>query len=159
MYMSVFNNNELIMYQEDGKIMSGGYTVNSILMNSGKSPLNTYHYGGSKSLESKYNIDDDTNKTHNEFKEDQNTDNIFKDLAVPIGIFYINNDYVRNEYDKMDSNYSKCDMLSDEIYDKLFELASFKQPKASKTNKITRKNGEQNLIKQNKNKKTKRVKI
>ena len=96
MYMSVFNNNELIMYQEDGKIMSGGYTVNSILMNSGKSPLNTYHYGGSKSLESKYNIDDYTNKTHNEFKEDQNTDNIFKDLAVPIGIFYINNDYIRN---------------------------------------------------------------
>ncbi len=59
----------------------------------------------------------------------------------------------------MDSNYSKCDMLSDEIYDKLFELASFKQPKANKTNKVTRKNGEQNLIKQNKNKKTKRVKI
>jgi hypothetical protein len=158
--MSVFNNNELIMYQQDGKIMSGGYTVNSILMNSGKSPLNTYHYGGSKSLEGKFNIDDnDTNKTDNEFKTDQNTNNMFKDLAVPIGIFYINNDYVRNEYDKMDSNYSKCDMLSDEIYDKLFELASFKQPKASKTNKATRKNGEQNLIKQNKNKKTKRVKI
>ena len=164
MYMSGFGTNELIMYQQDGKIMSGGYTVNSILMNTGKSLLNTYHYGGSKSLENKYELEEtQTNKENSEFKEainkNENTDNIFQNLAVPIGIFYVNNDYIRNEYDKMHNIYAKCDMLSDEIYDKLFELASFKQPKSSKTNKSTRKNGEAKLLIQNKHKKTKRAKI
>jgi len=158
MYMSgteIFNNNELIMYQEDGKIMSGGYAVNSILMNNGQAPLNTYHYGGSKSLERSI----EGNKDNKErIKEDSKEISPFDNLAVPVGIFYINSDHLKSDYEKPNINtFNQRYMISDDIYDKLFELASFKQSKNTKNRKNTRKNTSQILNSQHK--KTKRAKM
>jgi hypothetical protein len=155
MYMSdteIFNNNDLIMYKEGEKIMSGGYAVNSILMNSGIAPLNSYHYGGSKSLERSIERSKEGNK------EESKDVSFFDNLAVPVGIFYINSDYIKSDYEKPNTNtYEQRYMLSDDIYDKLFELASFKQSKNTKNRKNTRKNTNQLLISQHK--KTKRAKM
>lgn len=148
----IFNKNDLIMYKEGETIMSGGYAVNSILMNSGLAPLNSYHYGGSKSLER--SIERSKEGTKEESKDITPFDN----LAVPVGIFYINSDYIKSDYEKPNTNtYEQRYMLSDDIYDKLFELASFKQSKNTKNRKNTRKNTNQILIGQHK--KTKRAKM
>ena len=149
--------NDLIMYKEGGKIMSGGYAVNSILMNSGMAPLNSYHYGGSKSLERSIEGSKEGSKERN--KEEESKDvSFFDNLAVPVGIFYINSDYIKSDYEKPNTNtYEERYMLSDDIYDKLFELASFKQSKNTKNRKNTRKNTNQLLI--NQHKKTKRAKM
>jgi hypothetical protein len=154
--IDIFNNNDLIMYKEDGKIMSGGYAVNSILMNSGMAPLNSYHYGGSKSLER--SIEGSKEGSIERNKEESKDVSFFDNLAVPVGIFYINSDYIKSDYEKPNTNtYEQRYMLSDDIYDKLFELASFKQSKNTKNRKNTRKNTNQLLISQHK--KTKRAKM
>ena len=179
MYMSVsglqFQNNELVFYQHGGKIMSGGYTVNSILMNSGQPLLNSY-FGGSKTLERQHgnnrnNNNDDDDDDDDEDDDDDNNNEItgrnkhFDNLAVPVGIFYIHNNQ-KSEYDdklRDHNNYKQCEMLSDDIYDKLFELASYKQStnknnkgdKDNKVKKITKKNNKQELNNENVSKKNK----
>ena len=188
MYMSVsglqFQINDLVFYQHVGKIMSGGYTVNSILMNSGQPLLNSY-FGGSKTLERQHgnnmnnnNDDDDDDDEHDDEHDDDNNDannneitgrnKHFDNLAVPVGIFYIHNNQ-KSEYDdklRDHNNYKQCEMLSDDIYDKLFELASYKQStnknnkgdkdnKDNKVKKITKKNNKQELNNENVSKKNK----
>ena len=193
MYMSVsgsqFQNNELVFYQHGGKIMSGGYTVNSILMNSGQPLLNSY-FGGSKTLERQHgnnrnnNNDDENDDNEDDDDNDDDDDNNyannneitgrnkhFDNLAVPVGIFYIHNNQ-KSEYDdklRDHNNYKQCEMLSDDIYDKLFELASYKQStnknnkgdkdnKDNKDNKVkknTKKNNKQELNNENVSKKNK----
>jgi hypothetical protein len=161
----IFTNKDLIMYKEGGKIMSGGYAVNSILMNSGMAPLNSYHYGGSKSLERSIegsierSIERSKERSIERSKEEESKYvSFFDNLAVPVGIFYINSDYIKSDYEKPNTNtYEERYMLSDDIYDKLFELASFKQSKNTKNRKNTRKNTSQIL--NNQHKKTKRAKM
>jgi hypothetical protein len=157
----IFTNKDLIMYKEDGKIMSGGYAVNSILMNSGMAPLNSYHYGGSKSLERSIEGSKESSieRSKERSKEEESKEiSFFDNLAVPVGIFYINSDYIKSDYEKPNTNtYEERYMLSDDIYDKLFELASFKQSKNTKNRKNTRKNTNQLL--NNQHKKTKRAKM
>jgi hypothetical protein len=170
-----FQNNELVFYQHGGKIMSGGYTVNSILMNSGQPLLNSY-FGGSKTLERQHgnnrnNNNDDDDDEHDDEHDDANNNEItgrnkhFDNLAVPVGIFYIHNNQ-KSEYDdklRDHNNYKQCEMLSDDIYDKLFELASYKQStnknnkgdKDNKVKKITKKNNKQELNNENVSKKNK----
>ena len=87
---------------------------------------------------------------------------------MPVGIFYIHNNQ-KSEYDdklRDHNNYKQCEMLSDDIYDKLFELASYKQStnknnkgnKDNKDNKVkknTKKNNKQELNNENVSKKNK----
>jgi hypothetical protein len=176
-----FQNNDLVFYQHGGKIMSGGYTVNSILMNSGQPLLNSY-FGGSKTLERQHgnnrnNNNDDDEDDEDDEHDDEHDDEItgrnkhFDNLAVPVGIFYIHNNQ-KSEYDdklRDHNNYKQCEMLSDDIYDKLFELASYKQStnknnknnkdnKDNKDNKVkknTKKNNKQELNNENVSKKNK----
>ena len=54
----------------------------------------------------------------------------FLNLAVPAGIMLIVQQPNQSEYEKKsyaNDDYRNCEMLSDDIYDKLFEFASFKQ--------------------------------
>ena len=80
--------------------------------------------------------------------------------------FLTHSDYIKSDYNKTNNNtYNQRYMLSDDIYDKLFELASFKQPKKTTNNKVTNNKVTNNKItkKNNKqdgqNKKTRRVKM
>jgi len=148
-----FRPNELVLYRnEEGKVMSGGYRVNSLLMKGGKSPITSYFKGGS--LERRNNLDsDEDDDDANEIvdsKEDNKNKDPFSNLAVPAGILLIVQQPSQSEYEKKsyaNEKYRNCDMLSDDIYDKLFEYASFKGTnKGNKNNfkgtnkKITRTN-------------------
>ena len=138
-----FRPDDLVMFQEGGVVMSGGYKVNSLLMKGGKSPITSYFKGGS--LERRNDLD--TNE-EDEDVNDKNKDP-FNNLAVPAGILLIVQQPSQSEYAKKsyaNENYRNCDMLSDDIYDKLFEYASFKgtknkgQKNKETNKKITKKN-------------------
>ena len=140
-----FRPDDLVMFQQDGKVMSGGYKVNSLLMKGGKSPITSYFKGGS--LERRNDLDANENEI---MEEDENLNDKSKDpfnnLAVPAGILLIVQQPSQSEYDKKtyaNEKYRNCDMLSDDIYDKLFEYASFKGKKKNFkgiNKKITKKN-------------------
>ncbi len=140
-----FRPDDLVMFKQDGIVMSGGYKVNSLLMKGGKPPMTSYFKGGS--LERRNDLE------ANEIEEDANEmadaneivdKDPFNNLAVPAGILLIVQQPSQSEYAKKsyaNEKYRNCDMLSDDIYDKLFEYASFKGTKNKGTNKkITKKN-------------------
>ena len=127
-----FRPDDLVMFKQDGVVMSGGYRVNSLLMKGGKSPITSYFKGGS--LERRNDLDTNENENENEEDEDVNDRNKdpFNNLAVPAGILLIVQQPSQSEYEKKsyaNQKYRNCDMLSDDIYDKLFEYASFKGKK------------------------------
>ena len=69
MYMSspILSNEDLTIYKIDGKIMSGGFSVNSILLNQGLSPtITTLNY---------------------DVQKGGKTSNLFENLAVPSFLF------------------------------------------------------------------------
>lgn len=148
-----FGPNELVLYRnEEGKVMSGGYRVNSLLMKGGKSPITSYFKGGSLERRNDLDSDEDDDDANEilDSKEDNKSKDPFSNLAVPAGILLIVQQPSQSEYDKKsyaNEKYRNCDMLSDDIYDKLFEYASFKGTnKGNKNNfkgtnkKITRTN-------------------
>jgi hypothetical protein len=111
--MSFFSGDDLVFYQENNKIMSGGYLINSIMLKEGIYPMTTINekYGGAK----------------------PNTDKVsslFENLAVPAGLFYIN----PKQYDECLYESNDHVVLSDDIHDKLFGLIEI-QKKKRKTKK------------------------
>jgi hypothetical protein len=126
----VFNMNN------DGKITSSGFLVNSFLLNSGLPPMVTFNLNNQ-------NGGNDNNK----FSP------IFENLAVPAGLYYINcpDNKKNNENDENNENmYKKHEVISDDIYDKLFEFI------VNDTKK--KKNTRKNLNKIINHKKTKKLK-
>ena len=124
----VFGPDELVVYKEGDKIMSGGYMVKSLLMKGGKSPITSYFKGGTLESGIHDNSDSDSDLDKEEKIEKKGKDP-FLNLAVPAGIMLIVQQPNQSEYEKKSyakENYRNCDMLSDDIYDKLFEFASFK---------------------------------
>ena len=114
----VFNNNR------EGGIHSGGFSVNSIMMKSGMSPImtfNTEQFGGN------YNKVSD----------------LFNDLVVPNWALSYNNRIGGSKYKEVehnDSDSSDDDIIDDDLHDKLLELV--KQHNAdvkSKENIISKK--------------------
>jgi len=110
--MSHFSGEDLIFYKDttNGQIMSGGYLIDSIMLKNGVSPMTTYHYkGGFKD------------------KEDDNVSSIFDNLAVPAGLFYMN-----ERTPIIDScEFQHVEPLSDDIHERLlaFVEVSVKKPK------------------------------
>ena len=162
-----FRPDDLVMFRQDGKVMSGGYRVNSLLMSGGKSPITSYFKGGS--LERRNDLDENE---IDEYVNDGNKDP-FNNLAVPAGILLIVQQPTQSEYEKKtyaNEKYRDCDMLSDDIYDKLFEYASFKgqnnkgqnnkgQNNKGQNKKITKKNNKGNKDIQKKQTKRNKTKI
>ena len=129
--------NDLIFYKEGGKIKSAGYTVDSILLQKGGSvmtTLNTYYTDTQSGGE--------------------NISNDFKNLAVPAGLSYISQKKTSSDIFSGGSYKNKPsdqhEMLSDDIYDKLFGLVEY-------DNKQKRKTRKQPLTVNKKHKKTKKM--
>jgi hypothetical protein len=113
----VFNND-----QENG-IHSGGFSVNSIMMKAGMSPImtiNNEQFGG---------------------KSDKVSD-LFNDLVVPNWSLSYNDRITGGKYkdiEKNDSDSDEDDVINDDLHDKLLELVKQHNIKVSKK-KTTRKN-------------------
>ena len=113
---------DFIVYEENGKIKSGGYDVDSFLLREGISPIQTLNSENQKGGEK--------------------VSSPFENLSVPAGIFYIHTKVNKNlldplnQFDLKDCNYnSQHIMLSDEIHDKLFQLIEVDKKKKRKTKK------------------------
>ena len=94
------NDEDMVYNMTDGKIMAGGYSVNSLLLNEGLPAL--YEGGGHKA------------GTHTKVSDR------FKHLAVPAGLLYIN-ESVSATATKPDTNESA--VINDKLYEQLLHLA------------------------------------
>ena len=109
----LLNTTDLVFYKnEDGQIMSGGYLIDSKLLQTDGSPMQT---GGSL----------------------MQTGDTLKDLSVPIGLYAgtikktMSDLYSGGKYDAIDKHI----MLPDDIYDSLFGLVEYDEKRKRKTRK------------------------
>ena len=104
--MNYFSGEDLIFYKDvnSGKIMSGGYSIDSILLKDGISPMTTL------------NQDIDFIKGGS----NQKVSNIFENLAVPAGLFYY--EQKGGKDDNQPIYYQNTSCLSEDLHDKLFKL-------------------------------------
>lgn len=94
------NEKDFVLYRENNQIKSGGYSVDSILLNKNSPAVTTYNKqngGGSKKVSE-----------------------IFSNLAVPAGLFYGNEKKSLNSLKPIIENNDT--VLPDSIHDQLLEL-------------------------------------
>ena len=112
--------NDLIFYKEGDQIKSVGYSINSILLQNGMSPMKTFN-------------------TSKQIGGD-NISGDFEDLAVPSGLSFFPKKKSSN-FDLFSGGSSKKnpadqhEVLSDDIYDKLFGLVEYDKKQGRKTRK------------------------
>ena len=111
-------------FTEDGKtqFVGGGYTVNSFLLEKDISPMNTIN-GDLKQ----------SDLTQNGGK----MSSPFENLAVPAGLYFINQKLPKRMYNENDNNnlYKNHETISDDIMDKLFGLVNNDNKKRKATRK------------------------
>lgn len=126
--MTEFSRDDLIFYSEDGQIKSGGYSLKSALLQQNISPMMTLNVtSGIFNEQENQDIDEDIeNKVGG-----KRVSTPFENLAVPVGVFYLT-----QKFPKQDEqiHYKQHTPISDELYDKLFELASYDKNKKHKEN-------------------------
>lgn len=112
MYMSTLSPEDLVYYEKDGKIMSGGYAIESLLMKGKIAPMSTAN-------------------THTQ--KGGSVSSIFKNMAVPAGLLLLQQEVKNKQYD-----YKNNEHVEDDLHDKLLDLIS---PEEKKTFSIkTRRN-------------------
>lgn len=133
--MSFFQPSDLIFYKKDGQIMSGGYSIDSILLKEGISPmttLNTNTQQGGSTVSS-----------------------LFENLAIPAGLFFTNQHGASKKTQFDADNIEEHSTLSEDIHDKLFAMVEMQ---TQNKNKYTKKRREKEpLQKKRKTKKQKEI--
>jgi hypothetical protein len=116
--MTTFLNDDLVFYKNSaGDIMSGGYNVESHMLQKGISPMQTF------------------NLSQNGGKDDK-VSSSFENLAIPAGLYYITQPNSKNNKYKDQKTYDKEHVpLSDDIFDKLFEMIEYDDKRKRKTKK------------------------
>jgi len=112
---TILKNNELIFYKNSaGGIMSGGYDVESHMLRGGIRPMQTFNSMQQGGKETKVSSS-------------------FENIAVPAGLYYIAQPNRKNKEQK---NYEKeHEPLSDDIFDKLYQMIEYDDKKKRKTKK------------------------
>ena len=93
---------ELLFYKKDDNIMSGGYSINSIFLNDGISPMKTL------------------NSLENDQTGGKKVSSIFDNLAVPAGLFLINQKSFTG-ISNLTTN-KNSEMLPDNIFDEFMKM-------------------------------------
>lgn len=116
--MTTFLKEDLIFYKNPaGTIMSGGYNVHSHMLQKGISPMQTF------------------NISQNGGKDDKVSSN-FENLAVPAGLYYITQPKTKNDKYNYQEHYKDEHVpISDDIFDKLFEMIQYDNKNKRKTKK------------------------
>jgi hypothetical protein len=115
--MSTFLKNDLIFYKnEEGSIMSGGYNVESHMLQQDMHPMKTLNFEQSGGKE--------------KFSEN------FHNLAVPAGLYFITQPPSKSNKEKEPIIYGgKHAPLHDDIFDKLYEMIEYDNKRKRKTRK------------------------
>jgi len=104
---------DLLFYEEqrggNNIIMSGGYSVDSFLLKQGLSPMQTFGAleGGQSGVKQ---------------SEGKQVSSIFENLAVPAGLFYINQKPTQDAYSNSKQKYMEHKMLPDNIFDEFIKM-------------------------------------
>ena len=98
----------------ESTIVGGGYKINSFFLQGGIPAMTTL------------NSSDQTGGK---------VSSPFENLAVPAGLFYINQRVPKNDLYKPEHHYKEHEMLSDDMIDKLFGLVEADNKKKRKTRK------------------------
>jgi hypothetical protein len=132
---SVYNEDEFIFCKKpNGEITSCGFSVNSALLREGKSPI----MGLTPFLRGSARSDDDEDEDDEEDTQmrpssgnriHHHVSDMFKNLSVPAGIFYIQQ---KNQPCKQDNVYEEDD-ISEDLFDKLLNLASENEKRKRKS--------------------------
>jgi hypothetical protein len=125
----ILQNNDLIFYKNDqGNIMSGGYDVESYMLRNGVSPMRTLNFEqNDKNEQNEQNEQNGGN--------DKKISNGFKNLAVPVGLYYITQTQSTRKYKENQKYNEEHTPLPDDIFDKLFEMIEYDDKKKRKTKK------------------------
>jgi hypothetical protein len=119
----LFDDGEFVFYKQKGdndtdEIIGGGYKINSFFLQGGMAPLTTMN---------NENYDQDGGKVSTPFEN----------LAVPAGLFYINQRVPKNKDTVEEHYYKKHEALTDDMIDKLFGLVEVDKKRKRKTRKHT----------------------
>jgi hypothetical protein len=138
----VYNEDEFIFCKKpNGEITSCGFSVNSALLREGKSPMMGLTpflrgTGTARSGDDDDDDDDDADDADDAETRHSSGNNIhhhvsemFKNLSVPAGIFYIQQ---KNQPCKQDNIYEEDD-ISNDLFDKLLNLASENEKRKRKS--------------------------
>jgi hypothetical protein len=116
-YKPEFTDDDFLFYKDGDVIMSGGYSIDSLLLKEGISPMQTFN-----SLENGGNLIGGNKPS-----------NIFENLAVPAGLLYINKKNI-GSYSSL-SDYKETKMLPDNIFDEFMSMIEMDKRKRKKTRK------------------------
>ena len=140
---------EMVYNKEDDKIMAGGYSVNSVLLNQGIPAAYADHVGGK-----------------GEKYEHEKVSDRFKHLAVPVGLYlgsnYSNTKNMQNVKKKQNSknmqNSTESSVINDDLYEKLLKLAegNNNEHNTKKKSNTKKKNNTKKKSKKGKTKKSKK---
>ena len=116
--MTTFLKDDLVFFKNStGAIMSGGYNVESHMLQKGIPPMQTF------------------NLSQNGGKDDKVYSG-FENLAIPAGLYYITQPGSKKHKYTDQQNYNKEHVpLSDDIFDKLFEMIEYDDKRKRKTKK------------------------
>jgi hypothetical protein len=133
----VYNEDEFIFCKKpNGEITSCGFSVNSALLREGKSPmmgLTPFLRGSARSADDE--DDDDEEESETQMRPSSgngihhHVSDMFKNLSVPAGIFYIQQ---KNQPCKQDNIYEEDD-ISEDLFGKLLNLASENEKRKRKS--------------------------
>jgi len=129
---------DFVLYKDGNNIMSGGYSINSIFLKNGVSPMQTVNFR-KKGLETN-SLDKDSKEKDgkNEKPHSSNISSLFEDLVIPAGL-YFNNTKLFPENKIPFEEYKEHTMLSDDIFDKLFKMVEYEPNLKANKNKKTKK--------------------
>jgi hypothetical protein len=127
----VYNEDEFIFCKKpNGEITSCGFSVNSALLREGKSPmmgLTPFLRGSARSGDDEEEEAETRHSSGNNMHH--HVSDMFKNLSVPAGIFYIQQ---KNQPCKQDNVYEEDD-ISEDLFDKLLNLASENEKRKRKS--------------------------
>ena len=144
----VFTDNELLVYKQNGKTYSGGFTVNSLMMQHGISPIIGGGGGSGGSTKTEGPLHD-----------------TFHNLAIPAGLYYFDGGLEQKGGAKNATYVNEEEYVSDELYSRLMELAGNVQGSTNTNEEPDKKGGKegkhkrtkkQRLLQENKKRKTKK---
>ncbi len=136
--MEHFTGDDLIFYKDNDRIMSGGYTIDSILLKNNLSPMTTFN----------------TNQSGGD-----KVSSGFENLAIPAGLLYLHKTKINDDKEESDilsdiiNKYPEHVTLDDDLHEKLFKLVDMSKPKKQKT----RKNKDKNKVSKGKKKSRKNI--
>ena len=125
---TIFKGEDLIFYKNNGKITSGGYDVESHMLKNGISPMRTLN------LEQNEQDGGNLQKEKKEKKE-KKVSNGFENLAVPAGLYYISQTQTKSKHKEQQIHDKEHTPLSDDIFDKLYEMIEYNDKNKRKTKK------------------------